>query len=232
MNPVLHGLCPPLVLDYFRRLKVYLVKKKYKILKASNQVKSQDLDIYWDSKFADILENWGEDTTWNEIQLIMASCNGKVLDIACGTGKTIKILEKFKDIEIYGLDISDLLIKKAIQKGIPSKRLFVMSATETKYSESEFDYSYSIGSLEHFTEKGIEQFIKECSRYTKICTFHMVPVSRSGMNEGWIKTTQSFYNNSEIWWKEKFEIDFKQVVSIPSKWEDKISVGRWFICYK
>lgn len=198
----------------------------------TNSEKSQDLDMYWDTEFAEVLENWGKDNTWNEIQLIMSSCKGKVLDIACGTGKTIELLQNYNEIEVYGLDISDLLIEKAIEKGIPKERLVVMSATQTKYEDNEFDYCYSIGSLEHFTEEGIDQFISECARYTRLCAYHMVPISRSEKDEGWLKTTQSFYNNSEIWWQKRFEKKFRKVVAIPSKWEDKISIGRWFVCYK
>ena len=162
----------------------------------------------------------------------MSCRRGKVLDIACGTGKSMELLTKFEEIDVYGFDISDLLIRKAIEKGIPNDKLLVADATKTAFKDKEFDYSYSIGSLEHFTEKGIDQFIIECSRYTKLCAYHMIPVSRSGKNEGWLKTTQSYFNNSDEWWEERFEKYFRHVVAIPSKWEDKISVGRWFVCCK
>ena len=192
----------------------------------------QDLDLYWDSEYANILDEWGKDNVWNEIQLIMAACNGKILDIACGTGKTIQLLEKFSNLEIHGFDISDLLIQKAIEKNIPVEHLKVTDATATSYSNNEFDYSYSIGSLEHFTFEGIDKFIGECFRYTKKASYHMIPISRSGKNEGWIKTTQSYFNNSEDWWYNKFYSHYPNVYSIASKWEDNISYGRWFVCIK
>src|SRR5687767_2540136 len=66
--------------------------------------KKQDLELYWDPEYAKVLEEWGKDSTWNEIQLILASLNGKVLDIACGTGITIKILSKYPGLELYGFD--------------------------------------------------------------------------------------------------------------------------------
>ena len=56
-------------------------------------------------------------------------------------------------------DISDFLINKAKQKGIPSEKLVVCDATKLKYKENSFDYSFSIGSLEHFTEDQIEKFL-------------------------------------------------------------------------
>ena len=125
-----------------------------------------------------------------------------------------------------------MLIQKAIDKNIPKSFLRVEDATKTTYASDEFDYSYSIGSLEHFTETGIEQFIGESARYTKSAAFHMIPISRSGKNEGWLKTLQSFFNNSEEWWFAHFRKHFKHVYSVPSKWEDDISFGRWFICIK
>jgi ubiquinone/menaquinone biosynthesis C-methylase UbiE len=192
----------------------------------------QDLNLYWDSDYANILDEWGKDNVWNEIQLIMAASYGKVLDIACGTGSTIKLLEKYPNKEVYGFDISDLLIKKATEKNISSDRLKVTDATATNYSDNEFDYSYSIGSLEHFTLEGIDKFIGECFRYTKKASFHMIPISRAGENEGWIKTAQSYFNNSEAWWYDKFHAHYPNVYSIPSKWEDNISYGRWFVCIK
>ncbi len=230
MKDALEQMFPPIIWRLLRKLKSFT--KKRIIPNRYYSPESQDLQIYWDPEFAEKLENWGVDNVWNEIQMIMSSCNGKVLDIACGSGKTIELLEKFEKIDVYGFDISDLLIKKAIEKGIAKNKLKVSDATKTNFRDNEFDYSYSIGSIEHFTEDGIDQFISESHRYSKICSYHMVPVSRSSKNEGWLKTTQSFFNNSETWWQERFEKYFRYVVSIPSKWEDNISVGYWFVCYK
>ena len=50
---------------------------------------------------------------------------------------------------------------------INHQNLKVADATNTGYEKDQFDYSYSIGSLEHFTEKGIAQFINETSKIMK-----------------------------------------------------------------
>lgn len=81
------------------------------------------------------MEEWGKDNTWNEIQLILCNCKGKTLNIACGTGITMKLLEKFPLLELYGFDISDLLISKALEKNISEERLRVAHATKTNYYE-------------------------------------------------------------------------------------------------
>lgn len=192
----------------------------------------QDLDVYWDPRFTQVLETWGEGNVWNEIQFFMVNCKGKILDVACGTGKTIQLLSRFPDIEIHGCDISDFLIQKAIDRGIQPDRLKVCDATKMSYQDNSFDYAYSIGSLEHFTEDGIIQVVAECYRITRANSLHMIPVSRSGRDEGWIKTLQSFHNNSVDWWLNKFYSPYEVVHVIDSKWQDDISIGKWFICVK
>lgn len=229
---VFKSFCPPIFFKVIKKVTKVSNNKKVNDEKESVTLDSskQDLDLYWDEKYAEVLENWGADNTWNEIQLILSSCKGKVLDIACGTGITMLLLDKFKELDVYGFDISDLLIEKALEKGLSKDKLRVADATKTNYQDNEFDYSFSIGSLEHFTIEGIDKFISESQRITKNVSYHMIPVSRSGDNEGWMKTRQSFYNNSEEWWSKKFKKHFQEVYSIPSKWEDNISFGRWFIC--
>lgn len=216
-----------------KRILRFIKSIVFKVRKVPNEIShNQDLGIYFNESFANILETWGEDHVWNEIQLLLANSHGKVLDIACGTGIVIKKLESNKNIEVWGFDISDLLINRAIQKGIDPLKLKVMDATKTDYPDLFFDYSYSIGSLEHFSEDGIIQFINESYRYTKYASFHKIPVSRSGMDEGWIKTIQTYFNNSEKWWEGKFRTSYSKVLIINSGWKDDISIGKWFICYK
>lgn len=181
---------------------------------------------------AEMLEKWGEGNVWDEIQYFMINCNGRVLDIACGTGKCMEILSKFTNIDVYGIDISDLLINQAIRRGIDPKRLVIGDATKLGYTNNYFNYGYSIGSLEHFTEEGIDEFISECHRVVEKTSFHMIPVSKSNCNEGWLKTYQSFFNNNVQWWLEKFQTSYQMVQVLDSRWEDNISLGKWFICSK
>lgn len=191
----------------------------------------QDLGLYWDEDMAKLLDTWGEGNSWREIEFLMANCNGSALDIACGTGKVIEMLGDNPQLEVHGCDISDLLIGKAIARGIPEHRLRVCDATQLPYANGEFDYSYSIGSLEHFTLDGIEKFVAEAARVTRVGSFHMMPVSRSGRDEGWLKTYQTFHNSSPAWWVAYFEKHFKRVKLLDSHWNDRISVGKWFLCY-
>ena len=190
----------------------------------------QDLDLYWDPRMAEILEHWGDNNVWNEIQMFFSVLEGKVLDIACGTGTTIIRLKQYVALDLYGCDISDLLIRKGVEKGISPQKLIICDATRMPYANQNFEYSFSIGSLEHFTEVGIQDFLKEARRVTRIASIHMLPTSKSGIDEGWMKTLQSFHNNSNIWWQQRFENEFRQVKVIRSKWEDRLSNGYWFVC--
>src|SRR6185295_10102692 len=192
----------------------------------------QDLEVYWDDEMAQLLETWGEGNVWNEIQLLLYARRGRVLDIACGTGKTMSVLARFPALEIHGFDISDFLIGKARERGLSPDRLRVADATRLEYTDASFDYSYSIGSLEHFTEEGLVRAIAESARVTARAAFHMVPVSRSGTDEGWMKTYQSFFNNSVGWWRAKYQASFQRVIDLESAWSDGHSLGRWFVCTK
>lgn len=190
----------------------------------------QDLGIYWDPKMAEMLDRWGEGNAWTDIQLLMVGKKGRVLDIACGTGRTMELLVDNIDIELHGCDISDMLIDRAVARGIPRDKLQVTDATAMQYADGSFDWAYSIGSLEHFTTEGIEKFLKECRRIARSGSFHMIPVSRSGRNEGWIKTFQSYHNNSVSWWDEKCRTAYEKVAILDSTWNDQMSLGKWLVC--
>ena len=182
---------------------------------------------------AKILDVWGERNAWIEIQHILHDKKKyKVLDIACGTGIVIEILSNNGHKNLYGCDISDFLIQKAINKGIEKNRLLVCDATSLPYKENEFDYNYSIGSLEHFTKEGIVKFLSSSMYVTKFSGYHMIPVSRDNKNYGWIENYQSYFNNSIEWWSEICSSVTSDFYFIDSSWEDEISVGKWLIINK
>ena len=143
----------------------------FRIKKNKNNPKSQKTEIYEDENF---ITQWGEGTAWHELKYLFANLEGKVLDIACGAGQCIKFLNYNKKIEVYGCDFSETLINVAIKKGISKNKLLVCDATDLKYSNNEFEYSYSVGSLEHFTIDQIDLFISESKRVTKNTTFHNI----------------------------------------------------------
>ena len=229
---IIQQIIPPFLLDGVEFILLQLRERDQTSGQTQSIPDEQQLDVYWNPKMADALESWGAGTTWSELEYLMINCSGKVLDIACGTGKTIEMISRYQNIHVYGCDISDFLIQKAIDRGIDHSRLKVCDATQTDYEDDFFNYSYSIGSLEHFTEAGIQQFLEEAYRITKYSSFHMIPISRFDINEGWIDKFQSYFNNSTDWWVKKFRASYDTVIVIDSSWQDRISVGKWFICIK
>jgi len=191
---------------------------------------TQALDMYFDESFADDLENWGVDHVWPEIALLLAARQGTVLDLACGSGNAYDFIKQNPALEYFGCDISSGLIKRAARRGILEDRLRVMDATKLEYSDKSFDFVFSIGSLEHFTEAGLTATIAETHRVCRGVNFHMVPVSASQYDEGWIIRTQSYWNNSVEWWTNKFARSFgSRVWVMHSKWRDGESRGIWLI---
>ncbi len=211
-----------------------LQRIKYNIKKNAERTDGtrQYTDVYWEDGYIQTILNWGEKTVWNEIQYLLAMAEGRVLDIACGLGPVMTLLQSNNRLDVYGCDISDRLVKMAIDEGIPANRIKVGDATNLDYEDDFFNYSYSIGSLEHFTLKGIDQFIESCHRVTKIASFHQMPTSKRPDCEGWLNLMQSFHNQPIEWWREKFLKRFSRVRTLNSAWHDQISNGTWFICEK
>lgn len=223
-------LCPPLVWRTLRRGVRVARQFKQRAAPHVGSPTEQDLAVYWNEEMAAGLESWGEGNAWQEVQYFMSLCRGRVLDIACGTGKVMQMNGRFPQLDLYGCDISDFLIKKAVERGLPAAKLKVCDATATGYEDRQFQYAYSIGSLEHFTEQGIAAFLRECRRITANASFHHIPTAADGRDHGWITPYQSYFNNSVAWWLVKFREQFSDVQVLDSTWGDDISAGKWFVC--
>lgn len=230
MKSLIKKFLPPIVLELIIKLKT-LIKNKINKVDSS----TQDLNVYYTEEMSNILDTWGERNAWIEIQHIFQNFdkNSKILDIACGTGKVIQILQQNLSLKnIHGCDISDHLINKGISRGISRDRLKVCDATNLPYNQDEFESCYSIGSLEHFTVEGINKFLQSSRKVTKNYHYHMIPVSKNNKNEGWIKRYQSYHNNSVSWWIDVCKNYFEYVMVLDSSWEDQESIGKWLILKK
>lgn len=209
--------------------------QKMSRLKTSNKPqRSKEEHLDW-GEHIPLLETWGKENVWKEIEKFMSDKSGKVLDIGCGTGAVMELLSnQFPELDLYGYDCSENLIKKCIQRGISIEKLKTGNAHDLSvYPDNFFDYAYSIGLLHYLNETDVKLFAKECSRITKKESFHHLPVSASNKNEGWIKTWHSFQNNSAEWWLDKFSGTFPNVTNKSSAWhDDTISNGEWLICSK
>ena len=104
LKKILIQILPPIFVKF---LKLFRISTKPIKNSIQNGPSNQSLDIYYDSKMASILEKWGERNAWIEIQHLLYDKKGKILDVACGTGKVIEILNKISIKDVYGCDISD-----------------------------------------------------------------------------------------------------------------------------
>ena len=190
----------------------------------------QDLRPYSDPQCVNSFNTWGRGTAWTEIQYLLTLVEGRVLDVACGTGEVLEEIEALRSCQPYGCDLSGYLLKHAVARGISPGRFAVCDATRLPYVDGAFSCTYSIGSLEHFSETGIGDMLAESRRTARDFSFHQIPTSRSNRDEGWITAGQSYFNNSVDWWRPRFGRVFPTVDVLESRWEDAISVGRWFVC--
>jgi len=230
MRSFFKKIIPPILINLYRDIYIKSLIAKNKKLVSQDK---QDIQIYDTDLTAEKLSEWGKGSTWNEIQMFFVSKKGNILDVACGTGLNMRDIKKLSpEANIYGCDISKNLIDICLKSGIESKNLICSDAIKIDFPENFFDYSYSIGSLEHFTEKGLDEVIEKLHFITKNYSIHMMPVSKKNQNEGWIKTYQTFHNNSVEWWIDKFNKKFSNVLVVDSSWNDHISVGKWFVCFK
>tara|TARA_B100001093_G_scaffold336111_1_gene320973 strand:+ start:5358 stop:6050 length:693 start_codon:yes stop_codon:yes gene_type:complete len=230
MRSFFKKIIPPILIDLYRDIYIKSLIAKNKKLVSQDK---QDIQIYDTDLTAEKLSEWGKGSTWNEIQMFFVSKKGNILDVACGTGLNMRDIKKLSpEANVYGCDISKNLIDICLKSGIESKNLICSDAIKIDFPENFFDYSYSIGSLEHFTEKGLDEVIEKLHFITKNYSIHMMPVSKKNQNEGWIKTYQTFHNNSVEWWIDKFNKKFSNVLVVDSSWNDHISVGKWFVCFK
>lgn len=230
--------CLDSICGTIERWKQAYIRLRLRMENRVNKLKKWDGDpnsaIYAKPDFSDgLLNNWGQDTAWNEVKFFISLCHGKVLDIACGTGEVMSQLKMFDRCEIYGCDLVKVLIEKAAQKGIVAGRLQVCSASSLPYPDCYFDYSYSLGSFHCMnSEETITAALKESHRVTKNAFFFQVATSRKGIDEGLIRTQQHFFNNSVSWWMKKCLQIYDKVFVLDSQWGDAISIGKWFFCYK
>ena len=223
------------IVSLLNKIKKILIRIKIKQRLNNNKNKDpqkQDLEVYWSENFRSELNNWGKNDVWPEIKCFTQFLKGDIVDMCCGTGSTINYLYPNKSLNLFGFDISDFLIEGSKMFDINHQNIKVADATNTGYEKDQFDYSYSIGSLEHFTEEGIEQFINETSKITKKISMHQIPVAKDKEFEGWLMLDQSYFNMSEAWWLKKFKKKYSKVEVIDSLWSDPISFGKWFILYK
>ena len=214
---------PPSIIKRFKSL-----AKKALLVRARTPLIS---DWY---EYNDLLAWWGKDSVWKEISDYLGESRGKVLDIGCGSGEVIIGLSSNQNLDVYGCDISNKLITKAIKRGIAASKLMVVNAVKlSHYGDRSFDYSVSIAMAQYLSDEDLSSFLDEVQRITRQKFFLFVPVSFGWRNEQWSGSSWHLYrNNAPIWWKKLLWRYFDQVEMFESKYmsDFPLSVGKWFVC--
>jgi len=87
-----------------------------------------------------------------------------VLDVGCGTGSVLKLINEVTNINGYGIDIEENMIIEAKQK-CPTMNIQVSSCTETPFGNNKFDVITTCLAFHHFADK--EGFARETARILK-----------------------------------------------------------------
>ena len=102
---------------------------------------------YYDKEFSIYLF----DIISNTLNSIKVKDNSRILDIGCGTGNLLYLLEKEnKNLELYGIDLSKKMLEKAGKK-LNKAKLIEISAIilDKKFHKEFFDYIFVVDAFHH-----------------------------------------------------------------------------------
>jgi len=110
-----------------------------------------------------LIINSSEKLTKKMLAEIKLPKDAKILDLGCGTGRTIINFKSWGYKNIIGIDNSPASIQICSNRGLkPGKDVFLMDGTQSSFQDKTFDLIFEEGVLEHFED--FSPFIKEMSR--------------------------------------------------------------------
>lgn len=92
--------------------------------------------------------------------------NKTVLDVGCGDGEVVAILNKNKSYDVTGIDLFEPFLRKAKKTGA-YKKLLVGDIRDLKFNDKSFDVVLSSQVVEHLKKKESLGMIKEMERIAK-----------------------------------------------------------------
>jgi len=96
---------------------------------------------------------------WQELSVFIPYLKngGKVLDLGCGNGRLIKVLEDSQmPYEYLGVDFSEQLIQAA-KKNHPKHNFVVADMRDLDYPEASFDFVFLVAAFHHLETKADRQ---------------------------------------------------------------------------
>jgi|SRR3989344_1863408 len=123
---------------------------------------------YYDNWLVKVLSKYEFKKIFKHIKI---KDNSKILDAGCGTGNLlVNLNKKAKNLRLYGIDISEEMLKVAKRKLENKVKLQLMPVEKIKFKENSFDYVFSTETFHHFSnsKKAIGNFYKILKRNGKL----------------------------------------------------------------
>ena len=97
----------------------------------------------------------------------------KILDVSCGTGELLVSLvkkDKNQNLQLYGVDIAEKMLRKAREKLASSVRLQKADVHKLKFPEHSFDYVISTESFHHYSDqqKALQEMVRVAKKGGKV----------------------------------------------------------------
>lgn len=121
----------------------------------------------------------------------------KVLDVGCGLGALVKVLQN-NNIETYGVD-SAVVLRGVWNK--ETKNLSIADAKNLPFANQSFDLVFSSDFFEHIPEQDIDKVKSEMMRVGKIVLARVAYEDKLSRKQALYHVT----NKPESWWEEKLQ---------------------------
>ncbi len=133
---------------------------------------------------------------------------GYVLEIGCGSGVSMDILNRERGVKCSGVDIT-LVGNKS------TGPVFEAVAWSLPFPDKSFDYSFSTDTMEHIPPEFIEATLKEIDRVTRHKTFHYIACCEAVTE--YLGSQVHLTVEPGTWWNKQF-IEFCKIESELKFW--------------
>lgn len=91
----------------------------------------------------------------NTVEFVNVRKNSKILDVGCGTGNLLKVLEdEYENLKLYGIDISEKMLEIA-RKKLKNAKIKLEAAEKLSFKKNYFDYVFSIDAFQLYYNQDI-----------------------------------------------------------------------------
>ncbi|MDX2190217.1 MAG: class I SAM-dependent methyltransferase [Bacteroidota bacterium] len=91
-----------------------------------------------------------------------------ILDIGSGDGNAARFfIEYFRNSTVYGIDITDKVVQKAIDRNLPNCHFQVYDGENIPFADNTFDIIFLVGTLHHVDKKYHLDLMKQAFRVLK-----------------------------------------------------------------